>query len=503
MIAVIDIGMTNKKVALYDDGLKEIEVSYKTFPPVIVSGLPTHDLAGMEAWFIERLKDAAAKYPIRAIAISTHGATFVCVDEKGNPCVPCVLYTHEPGEEFHRRFYERFGSSEALQEETGTPAFKAMINPAKGILFAEEQFPADFVRTKHVLFFPEYWAYRFTGVAAAEGTYVGCHSYLWNWKERSWSSVARKLGIESLLPSRVLDSWDTLGSITSDVAKRTGLAREVIVTAGIHDSNSSLLPHFAKRGREGFMLNSTGTWCVIMNPVSRYGFEKDELGKVVFFNQSAFRSPVKTAIFLGGQEFESWTRLAMAVNGREDYPAFDADFYERFFSDAKVFVLPELVAGSGQFPGSKPCVVEDGIVYSYEKIVSREAVPPSFTQYERAFAAINASLVIQTLVALSRAGLDDSKAVCTEGGFRRNVAYSTLLSSALPHNKSLLTDMAEATALGAAMTAKIALSGIELESLADEFVVEYTEVKKRPFPQFESYRKAWLENVDRLSAKNA
>jgi sugar (pentulose or hexulose) kinase len=503
MIAVIDIGMTNKKVAIYDDSLRQIEVSYKNFPPVMVEGLPTHDLSGMEDWFMERLADAASRYPIRSIAVTTHGATFVCVDAEGNPCVPCVFYTHEVGDDFHRRFYDRFGDPNNLQEETGTPEFKAMINPAKGIFFAKERFPESFERTRYVLFYPEYWAYRLTGVVSAEGTYTGCHTYLWNWKNGAWSSVAEKLGILGLMPQRMLDPWDSLGTITDSIAKRTGLSKDVIVTAGIHDSNSSLLPHFAKRGKEGFMLNSTGTWCVIMNPVSKYGFEKDELGKVVFFNQSAFRTPVKTAIFLGGQEFEAWTKLAMSVNGRQDFPPFDPALYERFFAAANVFVLPELVAGSGQFPGSKPCVVEDGVVYGYEKIVSRESVPPSFMRYETAFAAINASIAIQTLVALGRAGLDDSITVCTEGGFRRNAAYTALLSSALPRNKCLLTDMTEATALGAAMTAKIALSGLKLEDLAGEFTIEYTEVNKLQFPRFESYRKAWLEIVERMTAKNA
>lgn len=70
------------------------------------------------------------------------------------------------------------------------------------------------------------------------------------------------------------------------------------------------------------------------------------------------------------------------------------------------------------------------------------------------------------------------------------------------YNKCLLTDMTEATALGAAMTAKIALSGLKLEELGGEFTIEYTEVKKLQFPRFESYRKSWLEIVERMTVKN-
>jgi ribonuclease D len=46
-----------------------------------------------------------------------------------------------------------------------------------------------------------------------------------------------------------------------------------------------------------------------MNEKEEVSFEKDELGKVVFYNMNAFRKPIKTAIFLGGMEFEHYSKL--------------------------------------------------------------------------------------------------------------------------------------------------------------------------------------------------
>ncbi len=487
--------MTNKKVAVYDDALNQIEAEYKNFPPVMVDGLQTHDLAGMEAWFLERLASAAKRFPIKAIAVTTHGATFACVGDDGKPCVPCVFYTEEPGDAFHERFYGLFGSPEDLQAKTGTPYFKAMINPAKGILFAKERFPAEFASTKLLLQYPQYWGYRLTGKAGAEGTYVGCHSYLWDWTESRWSDVAVKLGIADKMPAELKNSWDILGTVSPEIAAKTGLSKGVVVTMGIHDSNSSLLPHFAKKGEMGFILNSTGTWCVIMNPVREYGFKADELGKVVFFNQSAFKTPVKTAIFLGGMEFETWSKLLMDLNGRTDFPPFDKPLYDELLEKKDLFVLPEIVAGSGQFPGSKPRVVEGGKAYAFEDIRSGKSVPPSFRDYEKGIAALRTSLAIQTLVAFERAGMDGTKEVFTEGGFRKNEAYNALLSAALPGNKVALTNIAEATAFGAAMTAKMALTGKKLADLADDFSVEYQEVPKLAFPAFAAYKEAWVNLV--------
>jgi len=494
-IAVVDIGMTNKKTAVYDDSLRQLDAKYQNFAPKIVDGLETHDLEAMETWFIGCLKDFAARYPIKALAITTHGATFVCTGKDGKPALPCVFYTHEPGDDFHRRFYEQFGKPKELQQRTGTPEFKAMINAAKGIFFAKEQFPELFKNTVHVLPYPQYWGLRFTGKAGTESTYMGNHTYLWDMNENTLSSVARDLGLASLVPGKLFNSWDILGTLSDDFADRTGLPKETVVTMGIHDSNSALLPHFAKKGERGFVLNSTGTWCVIMNPVEQYGFAPDELGKVILFNISAFGKPVKTAIFLGGMEFETWSRLIMKRHNRTDFPDWDDSLYRSILKEKRIFLLPEITPGSGQFPASRARVVEDGKEYRFDAMT--ETFPPCFENYETSFAALKISLVMQAQTALERTGLQKGNEIYTEGGFRKDQSYNRLLSGAFPSNRVFLTGIAEATALGAAMTAKMALTGKNLASLAEDLTIDYKEVEKQDFPELQPYRDAWLKLTEK------
>jgi sugar (pentulose or hexulose) kinase len=325
-----------------------------------------------------------------------------------------------------------------------------------------------------------------------EGTYMGCHSYLWDQLEGRLSPVAEGLEVSSLMPGKLSNSWDILGTVTEELAQKTGLPRDTIVTLGIHDSNSSLLPHFAKKGETGFVLNSTGTWCVIMNPVKHFCFAPEELGKVVFFNISAFRGPVKTAIFLGGQEFETWSKILMDIHTREELPPYDAARYRSILEKNDCFLLPELTPGTGQFPRSKPRIVEAGREYHFDDIRAGRAVPPCFKNYETGFAVLRISLVMQTLTALERTGLAPGAEVFTEGGFRKNEAYNALLSASLPDNRVFLTDIAEATALGAAMTAKMALTGKGLADLSGDFEIEYKEVTKSTIPELFPYREAWL-----------
>ena len=492
-VAVIDIGMTNKKVAIYDDCLNLLDSQFRVFEPLNVDGLPCHDLDAMEAWFIEVLTTFAKKYPVKAIAVSTHGATFVCVGKDGKAAVPCIYYSHEPGDDFHRRFYERFGKAEELQVRTGTPAFRAMINPAKGIFFAQEQFGEEFKNVTSVLPYPQYWGFRFSGKAGVESTFMGNHTYLWDQIDNKPSTVAEDLGIAPLIPGKLCKSWDILGNITGEVAAKTGLPHDTIVTMGIHDSNAALLPHFAKKGERGFILNSTGTWCVIMNPVERYGFDPEEIGKVVFFNNSAFGTPIKTAIFFGGMEFETWSQFFFNRYGRKDIPQWDEALYRSILKEKRLFLLPELTPGSGQFPHSRARVVDGGKDY----FTGAADSAPCPAGYEQLFAVLRISLVMQTLTALERTGIDKNSEVYIEGGFRKDNVYSRLLSSAFAGNRVFVTDVAEATALGAAMTGKMALSGKPLNDLAKDFDINYYEQEKGSFPELEAYRQAWLAEADK------
>jgi sugar (pentulose or hexulose) kinase len=491
-IAVFDIGMTNKKVAVYDDRLKALDSLSRRFEPLMVEGIETHDLKGIRAWLVETLRGFAARYPIRAISISAHGASFVCLDAPGEPCVPCVFYTHEPGPDFHQRFYALAGERSALQEATGTPDFSALINPAKGILFARERFAEEFASTADILLFPQYFGHFLTGKKGAEPTYVGCHTYLWDWRSGDWSGVADRLGVRGMLPPRIAESWKTLGTLKPEIAEATGLGGDTIVTMGIHDSNASLLPYLSGGGKGDFILNSTGTWCVAMHPGARYGFAKDEIGKVVFFNRAATLQPVKTAIFLGGLEHERWSAAIEAASGSGGALSYSPEAIARLAARADCFILPEVVPGSGQFPGSAARAEGPDGSSLLEDIRSGAATAPAFlADAPRAYAALALSLALQTMVALERVGMGPDTEIFVEGGFRKNEAYLRLLADFCSPSTVFVTSIEEASSLGAAMLAKMALDGCGLEELRDEATVEKTPVLGTGIGSLPEYRKAW------------
>jgi sugar (pentulose or hexulose) kinase len=484
--AVFDVGKTNKKLIIFDDDLQELDASYHHFESADRGDYAEEPLHEIESWFLQELKRFAAEYDIQAVAVTTHGAAFVCLDEDGRPCTPVIDYTTEPGEDFHREFYREAGGRDELQIETATLELKALVNPAKGIYFLKQRFPERFKKTRHILFLPQYFSYLLTGEIAADYTYAGCHTYLWNFTRNEWSSAADKLGIRTLLPRRVMKPWEVLGTVKEELAAELSLSPGCIVTPGIHDSNASLLPYLVDT-KEDFVLNSTGTWCVAMHPMEKVFFTDDEIGKAVFYNISAFGTPVKTSLVMGGPEFDAYTALLKELHGERPFPDYHRAVYEEVIREKNCFILPGVVEGMGQFPGSKPRAVENEKVFSLSELQSGQRVPQFFRDYEKAYAVLNLSLAIQTKPALERVGLSDGLSVFTEGGFRNNPDYNALLCALFPDAVFHLSDIKEATSFGAGMTAKIAREGSAPEELSDIISIEKKKIIKERFDGLSAY----------------
>ncbi len=473
VIAVLDIGKTNKKIAVYNRSLTLVELKSAKFPAVDFEDVRVEQVIELEKWFLSTIRELGKKYDIQAISITTHGAAAVCIGKDGLPAVPVLDYTNEVDEDVHREFYRAVGSPAELQKETCTAEIRPLINVAKLLFYTRRRFPEHFSRVEHVLLYPQYFAYRLTGQIAADYTYVGCHTYLWNFAEEKWSNAAKELDLESLLPGSVDYPTKIVGTLSREVVEKTGLAPETPVLLGVHDSNSSLLPYLYMDDGD-FLLNSTGTWCVAMHPEERAVMKDDDIGKTVFYNLSVNNTPVKTAIFMGGLEFETWFTVLQQLHGRDDKPTISEQGIQTVIDAAEDFILPGVVQGAGQYPNSVAQVVSKGTRHTLESIQAGEHVPELFQDYEKAFTVLLLSLVLHTKVAFERAGLKKGTPIYTEGGFRQNKWYNKLLTVLFPENPVHTTGIEEATSYGAAWLGWAAVENKELKSMS-----EYTDFQKK------------------------
>ncbi len=487
-LAVIDIGKTNKKVLIFDQALQVVDTSFKKFEEYLEAGIIYEDLENMTDWIIQQIREFAEKYAIKALSVTTHGAMAVAIDQEGKPAIPPVAYTTDAGETFRGRFFQTFGSPQALKMETGTTEIGSLVNIGKMIFFMQETWPVAWSNVWKILNFPQYFGYLFTGQTGAEPTYVGCHTYLYNPSTQLYSSVAKKLGIVDLLPKKVNQSWDVLGTVSPDMQAKTGLPEDCIVTMGIHDSNASLLPYLVK-GFENFILNSTGTWCVAMHPTSSIDFKESELEAFVFYNLNVFHEPVKTAIFKGGTEFETYHKILTDLNGDKELPCFKPGLFSEILKNRNQFILPAVDPGLGIYPFANARVMEEDNVHHLEEISNGTNIPGFFKDFETAMAVLNISLAIQSYHALTMTGFDGTGTIFIEGGFRKNEAYINILGSLFPQAQIALTKLDEATAFGAAILAKAALEGVFPQEINHLFDLDIKKIDTPKMDLVHDYRK--------------
>ena len=230
VIAVIDIGKTNKKVLLFSRDLELLDSAYRSFDEYERDGIRYEDVENAFDWIVGQLRTFADSYNIAAISVSTHGATAMCLDKDGKLAVPPVAYTTEASENFRHEFFERFGSPEDLQHQTATAEVGSLINLGKLIYFQQKIWPEQFADVDQILYYPQYFGFRLTGRAGAEPTYTGCHTYLYDVRNHQPSSVAKGLGVDDKIPFDIAKSWEILGTLKPDIAEQTGISPDCVVT---------------------------------------------------------------------------------------------------------------------------------------------------------------------------------------------------------------------------------------------------------------------------------
>nr|GEU28680.1 hypothetical protein [Tanacetum cinerariifolium] len=237
---VLDIGKTNVKLVLLDaDGAVLAE---RRSPNTILTGgpYPHHDTDRIWHWMLEGMREFSALAAVGAIVPVTHGATAALVDDDGL-VLPVLDYEFEPpaGET------APYGTVRPDYQATYSPLLPAGLNLGRQLAWQAQAFPRAFATARHILMYPQYWAWRLSGVAASEVTSLGCHTDLWQPARQQFSALVERMGWNALFPP-LQAAWAPLGVLKGELAAQTGLPATCRILCGIHDSNASLLRHLGR-----------------------------------------------------------------------------------------------------------------------------------------------------------------------------------------------------------------------------------------------------------------
>ncbi|UHS55545.1 FGGY-family carbohydrate kinase [Agrobacterium vaccinii] len=420
-VAVIDIGKTHAKLIVVDGETGE-EIASRKIANRVLSGppYPHYDIETLWSFILDGLRAFRETPAYQAISITTHGASAALLDRAGNLALPVLDYEHSYPDDIQNAYT-------ALRppfEETFSPALPMGLNIGAQLHYQKMAFPDAFTEVTDILTYPQYWAYRLTGVKANEATSLGCHTDLWQPDMATFSSLPETLGITDLI-APVRSAFDALGPVLPEIAAKIGIDGDMPVYCGLHDSNASLLPHLMARERP-FSVVSTGTWIICFGVGA--SLETLDAARDTLVNVDAFGKPVPSARFMGGREFEILTAGIIAPSDAELSVAL-----EHVLAN-DILYLPNAIYGSGPYPGRK----------------GHWRNEPRGDAERHVSASLYAAMMTATCLAL----VGNPKTTVVEGPFGNNGVYTQALA-AISGSDVLVTDSnsPSGTALGAALLA--------------------------------------------------
>jgi len=299
--AVFDIGRTNKKFFLFDADFQEVHREYTSIPfTKDEDGFPTENLPALQAWLGEVFGRilTAKEYDVSAINFSAYGASFVHLDDDGNPLTPLYNYEKPVPAAIEEEFYATYGPQTGLEVATGSTR-SGMLNSGLQLFWLKRTKPEVFAKIRYSLHLPQYLSYVFTGIPLSEYTSIGCHTSLWDYAKKDYHPWVYSEGLNHILPPIV----STETSINLNFS-----GKHIKIGVGIHDSSGALLPYL--RGeRKPFLLISTGTWSVSLNPFTTDLLTEADLEAGCINYMRIDGKAVKAARLFLGEEYKRQTAV--------------------------------------------------------------------------------------------------------------------------------------------------------------------------------------------------
>lgn len=345
LIAVIDLGKSNSKVALVDAArAEEIEVRKQASTILDNQYYPAIDHRSIETFVRETLQDFDGQYGIDALTVTTHGATVALVDAQAELVLPVLDYEFSGVDELAGDY----AGVRPPFSETGSPRLPGGLNVGAQLYWQSHRYQEAFSQCTAILTWPQYWVNWLCGDLHNDLSSLGCHTDLYAPAYRRYSSLISRMGWSDRFPP-TRPSGQHCGYLNSEHLPNPKHKTRVEVYTGIHDSNASLVPYLLSQ-TEPFSVVSTGTWFISM-AVGGNQVKLDER-RDTLFNVNARGQAVPSARFMGGREHE-----LLAVDGIDGQ-----NVAQKLLSNphnVNAFLLPSQVNGTGPFPDCQSCWINE------------------------------------------------------------------------------------------------------------------------------------------------
>ena len=427
VIAVFDVGKTNKKILLFDSDLNVLSVTEEKFAQIADDdGFECDDIGKIEKWILDSVRNLihSDQYDLTAVNFSTYGATLAYIDKDLKRITPVYNYLKPIDDNIPEKIYRRNGGQDEFCRITASPAL-GMLNSGFQALWLKTTKPEIFKKVSYILHFPQYLSKILTGKLYSEHTSIGCHTALWDFDNMDYHPWVMQEGLNFLQPAPV----DSLNEVTID-------GKKLMVGIGIHDSSSSLAPYFGSSNGK-FLLASTGTWCINMNPFNNEKLTSGQIDRDCLSYLSITRQPVKSSRLFLGQMHDTALKLL------EEHFRTSNDIYKKIKPDYDIDVRIKEKFGQRK-------------IFFNEELNSREFHEKidlfEFTSFEEGYHKLMYELGMLTVEAINLVlpENDETENIYITGGFSKNELFVKQISDAYSTKKVYTSVIDNASALGAA-----------------------------------------------------
>ncbi|MDP4265287.1 MAG: FGGY family carbohydrate kinase [Bacteroidota bacterium] len=427
VIAIFDVGKTNKKLLLFDQQYNLVyEESKKLDEIKDEDGFACEDVAELTNWAKKSFEKIQGdeRFDIKAVNFSAYGASFVYLGDKGEVILPLYNYLKPYPKKLQDQFYKTYGGESLMAKQTASPIL-GNLNSGMQLYRLKYEKPEQFEKIKYALHLPQYLSYILSSKLNTDITSIGCHTNLWHFQQHKYHKWVKQEGILDKLPA-ILSCTKIAGHINNNIA----------IGAGLHDSSAALIPYLSSF-HEPFILLSTGTWCISLNPFNHSQLSDYELDQDCLCYLSYEGRPVKASRLFAGYEHEQQVkRLADHFKKPEDY-------YTTVTANDEL--MQKIKTGTGSLQKKEQSAMVGQSAFAKRNLAE-------FSNYEEAYHQLIADIITQqtrsTNIVLKGTPV---KKIFVDGGFSNNAIYMRLLALAFPEQEVFAASVAQASAMGAAL----------------------------------------------------
>ena len=440
VITIIDVGKTNKKLFLFDRQYRIVWERTEQFPETTDDdGDPCEDLNRLTEWMLSAIREVLAlpQFEVQAINFSGYGASLVYLDANGQPVGYLYNYLKSYPDAIRQQFYDHYGPADVLSVQTASPALDS-LNSGLMLYRIKYDKPELFGHIRYVLHLPQYLSYIVTRQPLSDLTSIGCHTMLWDFTKNQYHDWVTAEGLDALM-------GDLFPADKAMIAQLSD-GQTLLAGVGLHDSSAALIPYLASFQDSPFVLISTGTWCISMNPFNNERITAEELQYDCLCYLTYKGEPVKASRLFAGYEHEQQTKRLAKHFG------VGVDRYKQIRYDADLIqTLQQTTLDVQPAEGLIPPVVMPSLAGSAFGGRDLTRFDDYETAYHQLVLDIMAGQLISTALVLPSPGQPGVTRIFVDGGFSQNQIYMNLLSAAFPDMDVLAASVAQATALGAAL----------------------------------------------------